>query len=314
VIALLGGLGAALCWAISALCASAASRAIGSTSTLAWVMGIGLLLIVIPTALLAPVSQLTPRTVGLIALAGATNVIGLLIEYVAFRRGKVGVISAIASTEGVIAAVIAVVLGAHLALGTGAVLLVVAAGVVVAAARDAPADGVAAAAQDDPASAAGVAAASAAQVDPVAAAAASAPTDGVRSAVLAIPVALLFGVSLYATGHVGSEISVLWVLVPARALGTVFLLAPLRLRGALALTAPALPLVGAAAAAEALGIVSYELGARHGIAVAAVTSSQFAALAALGAFFVMRERLTRLQLTGLGVIAVGVAVLAAIQA
>ena len=177
-IALLGGLGAALCWAVSALCASAASRAIGSASTLAWVMGIGLVLIAIPVALAAPVSQLTPRTVGLIALAGATNVLGLLIEYVAFRRGKVGVISAIASTEGVIAAVIAVVLGAHLALGTGAVLVVVAAGVVAAAAHD----------------------------DHAAAA------DGVRSAVLAIPVALLFGVSLYATGHVGSEISVLWAL------------------------------------------------------------------------------------------------------
>ena len=280
-IALLGGLGAALCWAVSALCASAASRAIGSASTLAWVMAIGLLLIAIPIALLAPVSQLTPRTVGLIALAGATNVLGLLIEYVAFRRGKVGVISAIASTEGVIAAVIAVVLGAHLALGTAAVLVVVAAGVVAAAAHD------------DPASAA---------------------ADGVRSAVLAIPVALLFGVSLYATGHVGSEISVLWVLAPARLLGTVFLLAPLRLRGALVLTVRALPLAGAAAAAEAVGIVSYELGARHGIAVAAVTASQFAALATLGAFVVMRERLTRLQLIGLAVIAVGVGVLAAIQA
>jgi drug/metabolite transporter (DMT)-like permease len=279
-IALLGGLGAALCWTVSALCASAASRSIGSASTLAWVMGLGLVLIALPTALLAPLSQLTPRTVALIALAGGTNVIGLRIEYVAFRRGKVGVISAIASTEGVIAAVIAVAFGAHLAVWTTAVLLAVAVGVVLAAWHP----------------------------DPEAE-----PASGVRSAVLAIPVALLFGVTLYATGRVGSEASVLWVLVPARLFGTVFIMAPLRLRGTLRLTGRALPLVAAAAAGEVVGIVSYELGARHGLAVAAVLSSQFAALAALGAFLLFRERLSRSQVAGLVVIAAGVGLLAAGQ-
>ena len=280
-IALLGGLGAAVCWALSALCASSASRAIGSGSTLAWVMGLGLALVVLPTAIFAPASQLTPRIVGLIVLSGATNVVGLRLEYVAFRRGKVGVISAIASTEGVIAAVIAVVLGAHLGAATGAVLLAVAVGVVLAAARPDPD---------------------------------SRHEGAARSALLAIPVALLFGVSLYTAGKVGSEASVFWVLVPARLLGTVFMLAPLAARRTLRLTRHALPLVAGAGAAEVLGILSYELGARHGIAVAAVLASQFAALAALGAFLLMGERLTRLQLGGLVVIAAGVALLAVLQA
>ena len=279
-IALLGGLGAALCWSVAALCASAASRSIGSASTLAWVMGLGLVAVALPTALLAPLSQLTPRTGGLIALAGATNVIGLRIEYVAFRRGKVGVITAITSTEGVIAAVIAVAFGAHLAAWTAAVLLVVAVAVVLAAWHPDPEP-------DSP---------------------------GVRSAVLAIPVALLFGVSLYATGRVGSEVSVLWALVPARLFGTVFMLAPLRLSDSLRLTGRALPLVAGAAAGEIAGIVSYELGARHGLAVAAVLGSQFAALAALGAFLLFGERLSRVQLTGLVLIAVSVGVLAGGQA
>lgn len=279
-IALLGGLGAALCWTVSALCASAASRSIGSASTLAWVMGLGLVLVALPTALLAPVSQLTPRIVALIALAGATNVVGLTIEYVAFRRGKVGVITAIASTEGVIAAVIAVIFGAHLGLGTAAVLVAVAGGVMLAAWQPDPSEHAAA---------------------------------GIRSAVLAIPVALLFGVSLYATGRVGSEASLLWVLVPARLFGTVFMMAPLRLRGALRLSGRTLPLVAAAAAAEVVGIVSYELGARHGLAVAAVLSSQFAALVALGAFLLFHQRLSRSQLAGLIVIAAGVGLLAAGQ-
>lgn len=277
-IALLGGLGAALCWAAAALCASTASRRIGAPSTIAWVMGLGLAGIAVPTALLAPGSQLTARIVGLVVLAGGSNVVGLGLEYAAFRRGKVGVISAIASTEGVIAAVISVAFGAHLAGWTAAVLLAITVGVVLAAAHpDAGEPG----------------------------------AGGLRSALLAIPVALLFGVTLYATGQVGREASVLWVLVPARLFGTSFMLAPLAARRTLRLTRRALPLVAGAAAGEVLGILSYELGARHGIAVAAVVSSQFAALAALGAFLLLRERLAPTQVAGLAIIAAGVAVLAA---
>jgi drug/metabolite transporter (DMT)-like permease len=92
------------------------------------------------------------------------------------------------------------------------------------------------------------------------------------------------------------------------------MLAPLRLRSSLRLTRGAFPLVATAAAAEVIGIVSYELGARHGLAVTAVLSSQFAALAALGAFLLYRERLSRSQLAGLVVIAAGVGLLAAAQA
>lgn len=277
-IAVPGGLGAALCWAAAALCASAASRLVGAASAIAWVMGLGLAMIALPTALLAPPSQLTPRVVGLVLLAGTANVLGLRVEYAAFRHGKVGVISAIASTEGVIAAVIAVSFGAHLAAWMAAVLLAVTIGVVLAAAHPDAADG---------------------------------SGGRVHSALLAIPVAVLFGVSLYATGRVGREASVLWVLVPARLFGTAFVLAPLAARRALRLTRRALPLVAGAAAGEVLGILSYELGARHDIAVAAVIASQFAAFAAVGAFLIMRERLTRLQLAGLVIIAIGVAVLAA---
>ncbi len=51
-IAILGGLGAAVSWAITTLTASRASREIGSSSTLAWVMLTGLL-VVGPVALVA---------------------------------------------------------------------------------------------------------------------------------------------------------------------------------------------------------------------------------------------------------------------
>ena len=42
--------------------------------------------------------------------------------------------------------------------------------------------------------------------------------------------------------------------------------------------------------------------------------SQFAAIAAIAAFVLFRERLARIQIVGVAVIAVGVAVLTALQA
>ena len=62
------------------------------------------------------------------------------------------------------------------------------------------------------------------------------------------------------------------------------------------------------------GFVCYAVGARHGIAIAAVLASQFAALAAVGAALLFKERLTRVGVVGVAVIAVGVAVVSAVRA
>ena len=62
------------------------------------------------------------------------------------------------------------------------------------------------------------------------------------------------------------------------------------------------------------GFVSYAIGARHGIAVTAVLASQFAALAAIGAAIFWGERLGRLGVIGIAVIAVGVAVVSGLSA
>ena len=277
-IAIVGGLGAALCWSASTLCASAASRSIGAASALAWVMGIGLALVVVPVVLLAPLHQLTARTTTLLAVGGLGNVLGLEVEYVALRRGKVGVVAAIASAEGVIAAAISVLAGARLGAVTAVALVGASLGVALAAWRS------------EPPGQAG---------------------RGLSGALLAIPTAMLFGVSLYATGRAGSEISVLWVLVPARLFGALLFTAPLAVRGRLRLTRSALPLVAAGGAAEVGGFLSYALGARHGLAVSAVLSAQFAALAAVGGLLFFAERLSPRQLAGLVVIAASVGALAA---
>src|SRR4029453_1121058 len=65
---------------------------------------------------------------------------------------------------------------------------------------------------------------------------------------------------------------------------------------------------------EVAGLGAFTIGARDGIAVAAVLGSQFAAIATIAAFVLFRERLARVQVVGVVVIAVGVAVLTALQA
>jgi drug/metabolite transporter (DMT)-like permease len=244
-------------------------------------MLIGLVIVIPPTVVLGDPAQLSPPVLGLLAAAGVSNVAGLLIEYIAFRRGKVGVVTAIASTEGMVAAVISAVAGARLGLRTGLLLGLVTLGVAVSAAS--PDEGVPSA---------------------------EGPRT-VRAAVLALPVALLFGVTLYATGRAGQRVSVLWALVPARLVGSALVTAPLAARRRLRLTRRAFPLVAAAGAAEVLGVLSYTVGARHGLAVAAVLSSQFAALTVVAAYFIHGQRLSRRQLAGLAAVVAGVSVLSA---
>jgi drug/metabolite transporter (DMT)-like permease len=304
-LAVLGGLGAAVCWTVSALCASSASQAIGADSTLGWVMLIGLVIVIPPTAVLADPSRLSPAVLGLLAVAGATNVAGLLVEYVAFRRGKVGLVTAIASTEGMVAAVISAVAGARLSLTTGLLLGLVTLGVAVSAAssgNDAPAHDDAPARDDVPTR----------EDRPAEGAVRAVPRRRtVPWSLLAVSTALLFGVCLYTTGRAGAQASVLWALVPARLFGSALVAAPLAARRRLRLTRRALPLVAAAGTAEVLGVLSYTIGARHDLAVAAVLSSQFAALTAVAAYFIHGQRLSRSQLAGLAAVVAGVTLLSA---
>jgi len=281
VIAVLGGLGAALAWATTMLTASRASPLIGSWSTLAWVMLTGLLVV-------GPVALVQGRPGGLdrgamtwLAIAGFGNIAGLLLVYTALRIGKVGVIAPISSTEGAVAAVIAVVAGETLGVWTAFALIIVAAGVVLAARPAEPEE----AGHDDP-----------------------------RAALLALAAALAFGAGLYATGRASLDLPIAWAVLPPRLLGVVFVTVPLALSGRLLLTRRAVPFVVASGLAEVAGFVSYAVGARHGIAIAAVLASQFAALAAVGAAVFFKERLTRVGVAGVVVIAVGVAVVSALQA
>jgi drug/metabolite transporter (DMT)-like permease len=282
VIAILGGLGAAVFWAVTSLTAARASRLIGAPSTLAWVMLTGLL--VVGPVVLAErrPAQLDAGTAGWLAIAGGGNVAGLLLVYSGMRIGKVGVVAPVASSEGAVAALIAVAAGERLGAGTGAALAAIAAGVILAARSSAATEQ---SEHDDP-----------------------------RAVLFALGAAVVFGSSLYATGRASNDLPIAWAVLPPRVFGVVLVTVPLVLLGRLRLTRAALPFVVGSGLAEVAGFVSYAVGARHGIAISAVLASQFAALAAIAAAFLFGERLGRAGIVGVVVIAAGVAAVSALRA
>ena len=294
-LAIIGGLGAAVMWATTTICSSRSSRTIPASSVLAWVMVVGFVV-----TLPALVATGVPAGVDLgilawLAVAGIGNVLGLLLEYAGLSIGKVGVVAPIASTEGAIAAIIAVAAGETLATGAIAMLAVIAVGVVLAGLITDP-RGDALPADDSrhvPSSARG---------------------RHKRAAVLAVGAAVAFGVSLYAAGRVSLDLPVAWVLLPPRLVGVVAIAIPLALTSRLRFSREVAPLLVVSGVAEVIGFVSFVLGARHGIAIAAVLGSQFAALAAIAAFLFFGERLRRVQIAGVCAIAVGVAVLTVLRA
>jgi drug/metabolite transporter (DMT)-like permease len=282
-LAILGGLGAAAAWAVSTLCSSRSSRMIEPAAVVAWVMLVGLVI----TAPLAAVDGVPPSLHGdallWLVLSGAGNVGGLILAYGAMRIGQVALVAPVVSTEGAIAAVIALLAGETIAPGVGVALAVIALGVCLSAVP----------AQDQPA---------------------LHRARHPRTVFLAVCAALTFGGSLYATGRAGVALPSAWVVLSARLIGAVALALPMALAGRLRLTRRAVPLVVASGVCEVLGFYSYTLGARHGIAVAAVLSSQFAAMAGIAAYFLFGERLSRVQLAGVVTVVAGVAVLSALRA
>ena len=279
-IGVLGGLGAAVCWAVATLCASRASREIGALPTLAWIMVLGLVLTA-PAVALAGGGGLDGTAIAWLAVSGAGNVGGLLVQYFALRRGKVGVVAPIVSVEGAIAAVLAAIGGEALGVPSAVCLAVIVAGIVLVAAQGRGAE-------DGPSRSGAV------------------PLSAVG--------AMLFGVSLYALGQVGEDVAIAWALLPARLLGTVLIAAPLAAGRRLALSGRMAPYVAVAALAEVVGFLSYTVGARDQVGIAAVLGSQFAALAAVGGFLFFGERLRRHQIAGLVVLMLAVGSLAALQA
>ena len=268
-----------MAWGAGTFCSARSSRIIGAASVVAWVMLFGLLANLAVIAVGPAPGPLGAADIAWMLASGLGNAAGLLLEYAALRRGKVGIVTPVASTEGAIAALLAVVAGEALGFATAGLLALVTLGIVLA----------------------GVAPDK------------STPDQRNGAAFwLAALAALSFGIGIFATGHLSASLPAGWAVLPPRLVGVALVTIPLAMTRRLRLARAALPLVVFTGLAEVLGFVCYAVGARHSVAVAAVLGSQFAVVASVAAYVFLRERLTRLQLAGVVVIVVGVAALTAV--
>jgi len=272
------GLLTALLWSVSTVASSRSVRSAGQTAVVAWVMLVGLLETAPLVIVVGVPASLDARATGWLVVAGVGNVVGLLLTYAGLRVGKVGIVAPIVAAEGAVAAAISVARGEHLSLLVGLALTLVAVGVVVSAVAPDAGNG----------------------------SATSGGAGTLRGALLATAAATVFGFSLFASGHLSTTLPAPWILIAPRLAGTLLLTLPLAARRRLAVPRPVAPLVAISGTAEVLGFFAYTLGARHGVAVTSVVASQFAPLAALAAFVLFGERLSRLQVAGVLLLVVGV--------
>jgi drug/metabolite transporter (DMT)-like permease len=285
-VSVLFGFLTAVMWAVSTLASSRSVRSAAQTAVVAWVMLVGLVETAPLVVAIGVPASLDARAAGWLAVAGVGNVLGLLLTYAGLRVGKVGIVAPIVAAEGAVAAVISALLGEQLSLPTALALAVVALGVVVSAIAP----------------------------DPEAVTAAKRTTHPLRGALLATCAASVFGVSLFASGHLSNTLPAPWILLGPRLVGVVALTLPLAARRQLAVPRSVLPLVVISGTAEVLGFFAYTLGARHGVAVTSVIASQFAPLAALAAFVLFRERLSRVQVAGVVLLVAGISAISLVSA
>lgn len=251
---------------------------IGAGPTLAGVMLLGLLLAVPIAALTVGDTRPTAAQVPYLLIGGLGNVVGLGSQYIAVRTGKVGVVGALAASEGAIAAVLAMLAGETLAVVETIGVAVVGIGVILASLGRDP----------DTAD----------------------PRASARAVLFGAIAGVSFGASLYATGRIGADLAAGWAILPPRIVGVILITIPLAATGRFRVTRTALPFVALAGAGEVLGFLAVAWGARESIAVTSALAAQFATAAAIIAWLTLGERLGRVQWVGVAAVAVGVVFLA----
>jgi drug/metabolite transporter (DMT)-like permease len=278
VIAVTAGLVTALAWGLATVAAARVSRVIGPWSTTGWVVLVGALATV-PLLLVEPPSApVATGDLAWLAIGGLGYVIGMVLNYTALTGGKIPVTVPIVSTEGAIAATLAVLGGEAASPLLVAMLALIALGIFTVALQ--PGGG----------------------VDALSG-------DGTRFVALAIAAALVFGVGLFASGRASEAVPPSWVVASGRVAGVSLLTLPLVLTRRLASPGRLLPWLLFAGIAEVLGVYTYAWGAAESIAVTAVLSSQFAVVAALVAH-ALGERISARQWFGVTAVMAGVVVIA----
>jgi drug/metabolite transporter (DMT)-like permease len=257
------------------------SRALGGPSALAWIFGVGLVIIV-PIALIHGIPDASAGAWAWAMLSAVGSLAGLGMMFTALQFGRVGPVTATISVQGAFAAIYAAIGGQSLHPLSLVAIAVSAVGTFVLIGSGG---------------------------GPVA------PPHERRGILLALGGACFTGLSLFSASRGGSGIGADWVVACVRMSSVALVLVPLaatrRLKSPRGVIRPML----IAGVGEVAAFGAYiEAADRIGVAVPAVIASQFALIAATVGWLVLGERLGARQLSGAGAIIAGVTALAILQA
>jgi drug/metabolite transporter (DMT)-like permease len=271
----------AVTWGSISVLEARASRALGGQSALAWVFGVGLV-VVLPVALIHGIPAASGSAWGWAMVAAGGSLVGLVLMFTGLQYGRVGLVTATISVQGAFASIFAAIGGESLHPLSVAAIGVSAIGTFVLMSGDGGAE---------------------------------APPRERRGILLALAAACFTGLSLFGASRGGSGIGADWVLVCIRLSSVGLVLVPLAITGRLRSPRGVLVPVIVAGVGEVVAFSAYiEASDRIGVAVPAVIASQFALIAATTGWLVLGERLGRRQLTGAGAILAGVTALTIFQA
>ncbi|MGA0121807.1 MAG: EamA family transporter [Gaiellales bacterium] len=273
------GLASAILWGAAGVFGGLAARRLGGFRTIAFGMLAGLA-VALPLALATGTPGRTdPAALAAVAAVAAFGLVGLFLVYAAMRRGSISVVAPISATYGGVAALLAIATGeptSPFAIG-GLALAVL--GAVLAARGDSSAPG--------------------------------ATRGDLRvAALLAGGAAVLWGIQLWLGAQVQDEVGPVWIAAGMRIAGVIAISIPVLARAPRVVDRRALPLAMVAGVGEVFGFTLYLVASGYGVAQAAVLTGQYGTVAALIGVFVLKERLQRVQVIGVGLIVIAVVLLA----
>ena len=279
--AIVFGLLAALSWGASAVVGTRLVRLVGTWTSIAATMLIGLA-VVSPFAAAADFPEAPLRNWVYAIVSGLCYVSASTCWLLAVRYGKVSVVTPIVSTDGATAALIVVAAyGETLRAGVAVALAVIVAGVVTASIRRDLDEGT--------------------------------RFTG-RELGLSLASAGIFGFAFVASAQAQEGLGVVWTLAASR-ITAVALLVPVALvLGGLRLPRSGIPFAIGMATLDLGGYAAFLAGVPASVAITSVLASQYAIVAVVGGFLALGERLTRLQTAGVVLTVAGVAALAALRA
>jgi len=291
------GLIAALGWGLSAVAATNAARRAGTYLAVLCGQGVGVVLLLVLTALVRP--SFAAASSGVVLSLAGSGLLGL-IGYLAFYRaleygGAVGLVSAISATYGGVTTVLAVgVLGERLGVDGAVGVLLAVAGIAVAAAQPATGEPVPVAVGE-----------------PIVGLA-PAPSRILRiskaGVPLAIACALAYGLGGFLLGKNSAHAGWLVAALVAHGASITVLLMALPLLGrpkAWRGSASGVMWAGAAGLTDAVGLLAFSRGGQVGqVAVTAAVSSVYPVIPLVAGIVLFGEHLSRRQLAGVAAIIV----------